>query len=381
VSTSRAAGPPPGPAGGQIRLPDFPWDALAPYAALAAGHPGGLVDLSVGTPVDPTPELARAALAAAADAPGYPPTAGTGRFRRAAAGWLGRRLQAPVDPAAVLPTIGSKELVASLPSQLGLGAGRAVAVPSLAYPTYEVGAVFAGAPTVRVDDVTDLDPAGVGLVWVNSPANPDGAVLGTGALARLVAWARRTDPPVVVASDECYAEFGWEEPAVSVLDPRVHGGRLDGLLAVHSLSKRSNLAGYRVGFVAGDPGLVQHLLRVRRHAGLIVPGPVQAAATAVLDDDEHADAQRQRYLRRRAVLRPAFAAAGFRVEASAGGLYLWVTAGEDCWASLGRLAEVGILTAPGSFYGPAGERHLRVALTATDERVFAAAGRLAELRR
>ena len=379
MSTSRAAGPPPGRAGGEVRLPDFPWDALSPYAALAAGHPDGLVDLSVGTPVDPTPQVARAALAAAADAPGYPATAGSDRLREAAAGWLARHFGVETEGLSVLPTIGSKELVASLPTQLGIAHGRAVAVPVLAYPTYEVGALIAGAAVVRTDDVTTLDPQDIGLVWLNSPANPHGRVLDAAGLARVVDWSRRVDPPVPVASDECYAEFGWEAEVVSILDRRVNGGSPEGLLAVHSLSKRSNLAGYRAGFVAGDRDLLKRLLEIRRHAGLIVPGPIQAAAAAVLDDEEHAAVQRDRYRKRREVLAAAFATAGFRVESSAGGLYLWVTADEDCWRSIGRLAEAGILGAPGSFYGPAGSRHVRVALTTTDERISAAAGRLAEM--
>jgi succinyldiaminopimelate transaminase len=358
-------------------LPDFPWDRLVPYSTRAREHPGGVVDLSVGTPVDPTPELARRALAEASDAPGYPLTAGTPAVRDAAAGWLTRRLG--VAPGtAVLPTIGSKELVALLPSLLGLGAGDAVALPTLAYPTYAVGAMLAGAEPLASDSTTGLGPASVRMIWVNSPSNPTGQVLPPAHLKKVVDWARERG--VLVVSDECYAEFGWDAEPVSVLHPDVCGGSHEGLLTVHSLSKRSNLAGYRAGFVAGDPAVVARLLEVRKHAGLIVPAPVQAAMVACLGDDDHVEQQRQRYAARRELLRPALAAAGFRIEHSEAGLYLWCTRDENCWDTVAALAEVGIVVAPGEFYGAAGARHVRVALTATDERVQQVPERLAALR-
>ncbi|MGZ4664747.1 MAG: succinyldiaminopimelate transaminase [Frankiaceae bacterium] len=360
------------PAGGAAPLPDFPWDRLAPYGDLARAHPGGIADLSVGTPVDPTPELVRTALRDAADAPGYPLTAGAPRLRAAIQSWLSRRLGV-ANEVAVLPTVGSKELVALLPWLLGVRGG--VAFPDLAYPTYEVGARLAGcAPVPWPSTLPGPDSEGVALVWVNSPANPTGAVLDPDILAAIVAWARLAG--VLVVSDECYVEFGWDAEPVSVLHPSICRDSHEGLLAVHSLSKRSNMAGYRAGFVAGDPNVVARLLEVRKHAGLMVPGPVQAAMIAALDDDEHVAEQRERYRRRRAVLMPALAASGFRIEASAAGLYLWCTRDEDCWASVRWLAERGILVAPGEFYGAAGACHLRVALTATDERVAAAADRL-----
>ena len=225
-------------------------------------------------------------------------------------------------------------------------------------------------------------------MWLNSPANPHGAVLGVDELAAVVAAARdaarRDGRPVVVASDECYAELAWDEPwasdgVPSVLDPRVSGGDVTGLLAVYSLSKQSNLAGYRAAFVAGDPALVAGLLETRKHAGMIVPGPVQAAMTVALDDDAHVAAQRERYRARRAVLRAAFEEAGYAVDESAAGLYLWVrpAGGEqDCWQTVADLAGLGVLVAPGAFYGPAGRGHVRVALTASDEAVAEAAARL-----
>jgi succinyldiaminopimelate transaminase len=362
------------------RLPDFPWDLLAAYAGRARAHPEGLVDLSVGTPVDPTPDVARRALEAASDAPGYPMTHGTPELRAAVAAWFARRGVPGVDPAAVLPTVGSKELVASLPTLLGLASGDVVVHPEIAYPTYDVGARLAGATPVPADGLTALGPQRVRLVWLNSPANPTGRVLPVAHLRKVVEWARERG--AVVASDECYCELGWGEWEVtgtpSVLDPRVNGGSHESLLAVCSLSKRSNLAGYRAAFVAGDPALVAELLEVRRHAGMMVPAPVQAAMTAVLGDDTHVREQHARYARRRAVLRAAFEHAGWRVDGSDAGLYLWVTRDEGCWESVGSLARLGILAAPGAFYGPAGARHVRVALTATDERVAAAARRLAD---
>jgi succinyldiaminopimelate transaminase len=353
-------------------LPDFPWDRLAPAAARARAHPDGVVDLSVGTPVDPTPKVIRDALAEASDAPGYPLTAGTDALRQAAAGWLHRRFGAQVPSAAVLPVIGTKELVAWLPTLLGAGS---VGFPELAYPTYEVGATLAGARSQRVDALTALGPGRVDLLWVNSPANPTCRVLPAVHLRKVADWARERG--TVLASDECYCDLWYDdEPPVSVLSPEVCGGSLDGLLAVHSMSKRSNLAGYRAGFVAGDPTLIARLLEVRKHAGMMVPAPVQAAMVAALGDDEHVVVQRGRYADRRHRLLRAFEACGFVVEGSAAGLYLWAGRGEGCWSTVDWLAERGILVAPGEFYGPSGAKHVRVALTATDERVDAAVARL-----
>jgi succinyldiaminopimelate transaminase len=337
-----------------------------------------MVDLSVGTPVDPVPPAVRAALSAAADAPGYPTTHGTGQLREAAAGWLTRRHAVTVDPAAVLPVIGTKEFIAALPALLGCGPGDTVVHPELAYPTYDIGARLAGARAVPADGLSALGPERVRLVWVNSPANPTGRVLPIAHLRKMANWARERG--AVLASDECYLDLGWDAQPSSILHPQVSGGSHRGLLAVYSLSKRSNMAGYRAGFVTGDPALVADLLEVRRHAGMMVPGPVQAAMTAALADDTHADEQRAVYAARRTRLRRALAAAGWLTEHSEAGLYLWVArAGLDCWASVQALAEAGILVAPGEFYGPAGREHVRVALTATDERIDAAVTRLTAL--
>jgi succinyldiaminopimelate transaminase len=360
------------------RLPRFPWDALEPYRAKALAHAGGIVDLSIGTPVDSAPDVVREALGAASDAPGYPATAGTRALRQAAAGWLARRHQVTVDPDDVLPVIGTKELIAGLPTLLGLGPGDVVVHPELAYPTYDVGARMAGARPVAADGLLSLGPEPVRLVWLNSPSNPTGRVLPAEHLRKVVAWARERG--TLVASDECYISLGSSEHPLSVLHPDACGGSHEGLLAVHSLSKRSNMAGYRFGFVTGDPSLVAELLGIRKQAGMIVPGPVQAAAVAALNDDAHADAQQARYAARRAVLLPALEAAGWAVEHSQAGLYLWAAhPGRDCWESVAVLAEAGILVAPGSMYGSRGARHVRVALTATDERIAAAAERLAGL--
>jgi succinyldiaminopimelate transaminase len=334
----------------------------------------------------------REALEAASNAPGYPATAGTRALRAAAAGWLARRHQVTVDPDAVLPVIGTKELIAGLPALLGCGPGDVVVHPALAYPTYDVGARLAGATPVAADAPASLAQGGhsgppplagtgagpVRLWWLNSPSNPTGRVLPARHLRSMVQWARERG--TVVASDECYIELGWEQRPVSVLHPDACDGSHAGLLAVHSLSKRSSMAGYRAGFVAGDPDLIAELLEIRKHAGMMVPGPVQAATAAALSDDDHADAQRARYAARRGLLRPALEAAGWAVDHSQAGLYLWAShAARDCWDSVAVLAEAGILVAPGSFYGPAGARHVRVALTATDERIAAAAARLAVL--
>ena len=317
------------------------------------------------------------ALAAAADAPGYPLTAGTPALRSAVVEWFARRRGVPeLRSEAVLPSIGSKELVAWLPTLLGLGPGDTVVHPEIAYPTYDIGARLAGATPVASDGLTNLGPARVGLVWLNSPANPTGRVLPAEHLRKVVAWARERG--AVVASDECYAELGWDDdaPPVSVLHPDVCGGSHDGLLALYSLSKQSNLAGYRAAFVAGDPALITSLLQVRKHAGMITPSPVQAAMVAALGDDEHVAQQRGRYRARRAALLEACSTAGLRVEQSQAGLYLWATRDEDCWDTVADLAREGILVAPGAFYGPRGQRHVRLALTVTDERIAAAVDRL-----
>lgn len=369
---------PPAAAGSPLsaRLPVFPWDRLEPYQATAGAHPDGVVDLSVGTPVDPVPELIQRALAGAADSPGYPTVWGTPRLRQAVIAWCERRLGAAgLAEQQVLPVVGSKELVAWLPTQLGLGPGDRVACPRLAYPTYEVGARLAGAEAVVYEEPTELDPAGLKLLWLNSPANPTGRVRSVAELRAAVDWARHHG--VLVFSDECYLELGWEAEPVSVLDPRISGGSTEGIVTVHSLSKRSNLAGYRAAFLAGDAAVLGELLKIRKHGGMMLPAPVQAAMVAALGDDRHVAEQRERYAARRAALRAALTGRGFRIEHSEASLYLWATRDEPCWETVGELSKLGVLVAPGDFYGAAGERFVRVAFTATDERVAEAVRRLA----
>ncbi|MGJ6980914.1 succinyldiaminopimelate transaminase [Aestuariimicrobium soli] len=356
------------------RLPDFPWDTIAAAKARAGEHPDGIVDLSVGTPVDPTPAVARDALAAASDAHGYPQVWGTPGLRQAIITHLRTRWGAgDLTEHQVMPVIGTKWLVAWLPTLLNLGAGDVVVIPTTAYPTYRVGAELVGATVVESDDPSSL-PEGTRLVWINSPANPHGAILSRDELAAWITAARSAG--AVLASDECYGEFAWEAEATSVLDDGLNGGSVDGLLAVMSTSKESNLAGYRAGFVAGDEALVRELLALGKHTGMMLGSPTLAAMQAVLSDRAHVAEQRERYLARRRVLREALEGAGFTVDHSEGSLYLWSTRGEDCRATLDWLAERGILAAPGDFYGEAGRRHVRIALTATDERIAAAVERL-----
>jgi succinyldiaminopimelate transaminase len=361
-----------------LELPDFPWDALAPYGERARAHPDGIVDLSVGSPVDETPDVVRAALRSADDAHGYPATAGSPALRQAIVAWYERRHGVELEDANVLPTIGSKELVALMPTLLGLRPGDVVVVPELAYPSYAVGAAVVGA-TVLASGEPDDWPAETRLVWLNSPGNPDGRVHGLEFLARAVRRSRELG--AVIANDECYTELNWtgSEPTPSILDRRVIGDSRRLTLSVSSLSKQSNLAGYRAGFVAGCADVVGELLAVRKHLGLMPPAPVQAAMIAALGDDEHVSAQRERYRARRETMRSALEGAGFRIDESAAGLYLWATRDEDAWATVDALAGHGILVTPGSFYGAAGARHVRVALTATDADVAEAARRLVQV--
>jgi succinyldiaminopimelate transaminase len=355
-----------------LQLPDFPWDSLVPFAETARNHPDGLVDLSIGSPVDETPALIREALAAATDAHAYPQTAGTPQLRAAIVAWYARRRGVDdLSVANVMPTIGSKELVTLLPLLLGLGRGDVVVHPSVAYPSYAIGAALVGAAAVATDDPAEW-PANTKLAWVNSPGNPDGRVLSVDELRVAVARARELD--AVVASDECYAELTWHGESPSILDPRVINGERDHVLSVYSLSKQSNLAGYRAGFIAGCSTIVGELLDVRKHIGLIPPAPVQAAMVVALGDDAHVAQQKQRYAARRATLAPALERAGFTIDRSEAGLYLWVTRGDDAWATVAWFAERGILVAPGTFYGD--DSHVRMAITATDADVEKAALRL-----
>lgn len=363
-------------------LPEYPWDAMAPFAETAARHPDGIVDLSIGSPVDETPGIVRRALAEATDAHAYPATIGTADLRAAVVAWFARRrgvLDLATDQ--VIPSIGSKEFVAFLAYMLGLGEGDVVVHPVNAYPTYAVGAAMSGATALASDDPDDW-PRETRLVWLNSPGNPDGRVLDVDALRTRVARARELG--AVIVGDECYAELGWEgrwatEPVPSILDDRVTGGDASGVLAIYSLSKQSNMAGYRAAFAAGCRATIARLTTVRKHAGLMVPAPLQHAMAVALGDDEHVARQRELYRRRRSALRPALEHAGFRIDGSEAGLYLWATEDRDAWDSIARLAELGILAGPGPFYGASSTRHVRLSLTAADERIDAAVARLSTL--
>ncbi|MDO4887801.1 MAG: succinyldiaminopimelate transaminase [Actinomycetaceae bacterium] len=365
-------------------LPDFPWDSLVPVRERAARHPDGVVDLTIGTPVDPVPEAIRRVLARHANAPGYPPTVGRPELREAIYAWLERRRGlATREGCGILPTLGSKEMVALLPALVGLGEGDAVAFPHVAYPTYDVGARLAGARPVPVDPRRPQDwPDGIGMLWINSPGNPDGHVLDVGELARIVEWARERG--AIVASDECYAALTWDvDEAPSLLDERVCGGDYRGLLSLYSLSKQSNLAGYRAAFLAGDAHIVGPITEVRKHAGFLMPGPVQEAMAYALGDDAHVAAQREVYGRRREHLLGALRGAGLVNDPlSHAGLYLWVADARGVaggWDIVYACSELGIVVTPGDFYGEAGRDRVRMSLTATDDAVAEAVRRLVRL--
>lgn len=354
-------------------LPDFPWDTLTKVREKAATHPDGIIDLTVGSPIDPVDPGIQLALSEAAGLSGYPQTIGTPELRRSIIDALSRRFGVEgVNESGVLPVIGTKEAIAWLPTVLGMR-GETVVIPEVAYPTYEVSALLAGCEPERNDE-----PSGTpALVFINSPSNPTGRVRSVEDLRGWVEFARETG--AIVASDECYLALGWDPDSRprSILDPEVCDGDMTNLIAIHSLSKTSNLASYRAGFFAGDPQLIAEITEVRKHSGLMVPGPIQRAMVAALDDDAHEDFQKAVYGRRRAVLLRALIEAGFEIDHSEAGLYLWATRGEGADETLDWLAERGILAAPGHFYGSAGEKHVRLSLTATDENIAAAARRLA----
>lgn len=349
------------------QLPDFPWDALAPYGDIARSHPDGIIDLSQGTPVDPTPEFIQRAFRDASNSPGYPVTAGTPELRAAIKEWATHRLGASGE-FDVLPLIGSKELVAWLPTILE---SRKVLIPKIAYPTYHVGALIAQAQSIEVEIDAATWPS-ADLAWMNSPSNPTGRTHSVEEIKACIQWARTNNS--ILVSDECYVEFDHTATSYSVLSQS--GGDNRNILAVHSLSKRSSMAGYRAAFMIGDSVLIARIRELRKHGGMMVPLPVQKAMTVALGDDHHVAEQRSRYNARRDVLRPALVAAGFHIEFSNSGLYLWCTRGEDAWESVDWLAHRGILATPGSFYGLAGARHIRLAMTATDEHIKSAALRL-----
>ena len=353
--------------------PPYPYDRLHDVKALAAHHDGGVVDLSIGTPCDPPPAFVIEALARSGAERGYPASIGSLAYREAAAGWMARRLGITLDPDQVAACVGTKELVAGLPQWLRLRRPDldTVLYPAISYPTYAMGATLAGCRAVpyrTLTDISEADAARALCLWVNVPGNPTGALEDLGGAA---AWGRARDVPVV--SDECYVEFTWDGPPRTILE---HGSA--GLVAVHSLSKRSNLAGVRAGFYAGDADLVHYLAEVRKHVGLMVPGPVQAAAIAAWGDDAHVDVQRATYRARLEAMAAALGTVGIEAPLPAGAFYLWAAAPDgDAWALTRHLATIaGVLVSPGEFYGPDGSAFIRVAVVQPDDRIALVADRL-----
>ena len=357
--------------------PPYPYDRLDELKGYAAHHDGGLIDLSIGTPGDPPAASVIEALARSGAERGYPPSIGTLAYRTAAAGWMARRLGVEVDPSGVAACVGSKELVAGLPQWLRLRRPDrdTVLYPAISYPTYAMGATLAGCRAVPYRSLADISPADADralCLWVNGPANPTGELVDLGAAA---AWGRHRNVPVL--SDECYIEFTWEGPPRTILE---HGA--EGVLAVHSLSKRSNLAGVRAGFYVGDADLVRYLSELRKHAGFMVPGPVQAAAVAAWADDVHVDDQRRRYWGRLEQLAAALGSIGIETPLPAGAFYLWSPAPDgDAWALARLLADRGgVLVSPGEFYGPDGATFIRLAAVQSDEQIARVVERLGHLR-
>ncbi len=368
--------------------PPYPYERLDELKRLADSLPGGVVDCSIGTPCDPVPEVAmRAAIDALPASNGYPPSAGSVALRDAAAGWIRRRFAVGVEGAHVGACVGTKELVTSLPHLLHLRnpARDTVLYPAIAYPSYEMGAVLAGCRAVPVpldtrwhldvDAITDADAQRALVLWVNEPGNPSASTVDDGYFGRVAAWARERG--VTVVSDECYSEFA-PRPAT------ILSSGLDGVLAMHSVSKRSNLAGMRVGFFAGDPELITYLVETRKHAGLMAPSMVQAAAAAALGDDAHVDVQRARYTERRELLRDALMPHGLVHDGGDAVFYLWLRAADgadDGWEIAARLARrAGLLVSPGDLYGALGADHVRLALVQPRDRLELALGRLVEAR-
>jgi succinyldiaminopimelate transaminase len=371
MSDHHAAARPPEPAG--FEPPPYPYDRLADLHKVADTCDGGAVDLSIGTPCDPPPATVVEALASSGTERGYPPSVGTPGFREAAAAWLGRRFGTDVNPAQVAACVGTKELVAGVPQWLHLRSpGRdTVLYPHVSYPTYAMGAVLAGCRAVpyrAFDDIAPDDAARALCLWVNSPSNPTGELVD---LAEAAAWGRRRGVPVL--SDECYIEFTWDRPGRTILTEGT-----EGVVALHSLSKRSNFAGARVGFYAGDRDLVHYLSEVRKHAGFMVPGPVQAAAVVAFGDDTHVDVQRERYIRRLDLLAASLSEFGVECARPPATFYLWLAAPDgDAWALAHRLAaEGGAIVSPGEFYGPDGVGHVRIAVVQPDDRLELVARRL-----
>ncbi len=359
-----------------LSLPDFPWDELASAKAIAASHPEGMIDLSVGSPVDDTPETLQHALQRSSNSPGYPTVRGSEATRADLVQWWHSvRGASGLNSEGVIPTVGSKEMVGLLPMLLGLGSQDTVVLPTIAYPTYAVGAALVGARALAGDEPEQW-PEGTKLIWLNSPSNPTGEVLDVDYLQRAISRARQLG--AVLASDECYALLGSVDQPMSpsLLSDEVTGGDISGLLALYSLSKQSSLAGYRAAMLAGDAAVMAPIVLARRHLGLMSPEPIQQVLRVALGDAHHVSTIRQRYQQRRAILAPAVSAAGLDITGGDAGLYLWATARQPSMDTVLALAARGILVAPGHFYGESGHAHVRIALTASDADIASAAARL-----
>lgn len=372
----------------------YDWSRVQKYRDIASQH-GEVLDFSVGSPVDPVPQLVREAISGAVNdvnAHGYPATIGTALLRESIREWF--YTQRGVDfsniHADAVPTVGSKEAVALMASLLHCGDGDVVIQPRISYPTYEIGTQIAGATVCKIDDSADVDSwvhhAGVKALWINSPSNPTGAVLDTVQLRTIVRAARSIGAKVL--SDECYARMDWRSSSATfelgatpcILDDDVCEGSAEGLLCLYSLSKQSNMAGYRTALIAGDEHLIAEMTQYRKQIGLIIPGPVQAAMAAGLRDGEGVSTQAQRYKKRLHELTQALTVYGYDAHMPQGGLYIWVRAlSDDCWQDMQHLADIGIVPSPGEFYGDS--RYLRFSTTASDEAISQAAARLAQAAR
>ncbi|WEV59411.1 aminotransferase class I/II-fold pyridoxal phosphate-dependent enzyme [Bifidobacterium sp. ESL0728] len=401
----------------------YDWNRVTPYKETAKNAAGGMIDLSVGSPVDPVPASVQQALADSADAPnahGYPTVAGTEDLRKAVQEWFSAKRG--VDFGAIgadfVPTVGSKEAVALMASLLHFGPGDVIVQPEVSYPTYDIGTQLAGAKTYKAADIADVDSwrrvPGVKAVWVNSPSNPTGEVLSASQLHGIVAAAREIG--AVVLSDECYGLLTWADnsdgndasnganveagngqsakrsndglpenvgktaviepsPAPCMLQPDVCDGSAKDILVLYSLSKQSNMAGYRTALIAGDPELVRPMTVYRKQIGEIIPGPVQAAMAAGLRDSDAVSAQHARYSKRLRELVDGLRAYGYDAYMPQGALYVWVRAkSNDCWQDMADLARLGIIASPGEFYGA--PTYLRFSATATDASIAEVVSRL-----
>jgi len=362
-------------------MPPYPYDRLNELRAVATEKFGAPIDMSIGAPNDPPDQLILDAMIGSDSERGYPASIGTAEFRTAAADWFKRRTGVSIDIGQIGATIGLKEFVVGVPHWLRHRdpTKDTVLYPSVSYPSYAMGAELAHcrAVPVAVDsewrmDISSIDPADAEravCLWVNSPGNPAGAIEDLNLAAE---WGRAHGVPVI--SDECYIEFIWDGPPNTILQ-----SGLDGVLAIHSLSKRSNFAGARAGFYAGDPELVLWLQELRKHLGFMVPGPIQAAATAALNDDAHVEIQRKRYRHRMETMSEILADMGIHAPMPGGSFYLWAEAPDgDAWALAARMAsDLGVICSPGEFYGEAGSGHARFALVVSDEQLASVRERIA----